>query len=94
MCGACHDLDDFSILMSLTVEDRIKVLFKNKLFYGCYGCISEDHSARNCKQRRSCKICKEKHPTGLHGFNPKGQNKTVEIVKISRSQPHAQVFNH
>ena len=71
MCTACRNLDDCSIFMSLTVEDRSKVLFKNKLCYGCYGCISKDHSARNCKQRRSCKICKEKHPTGLHGFKPK-----------------------
>ena len=41
------------------------------LGYGCYGCISKDHSARNCKQQRSCKICNEKHPTGLHGFKLK-----------------------
>ena len=70
MCTACHDLDGCSIFMSLTVEDRSKVLFKNQLCYGCYGCISKDHSARNCKQQRSCKICKEKHLTGLHGCKP------------------------
>ena len=64
ICGACHDLDDCSIFMSQAVEDRSKVPFKNKLCCGCYGCISKDHSGRNCKQRRSCRICKEKHPTG------------------------------
>ena len=42
MCTACHDLDDCSIFMSLTVEDRSKVLFRNKPCYGCYGCISKD----------------------------------------------------
>ena len=56
---------------SRTVEDRTKVLFRNKLFHGCYACISKDYSTRNCKQQRSCKICKEKHPTGLYGFTPK-----------------------
>ena len=40
MCGACHDLDDCSVFMSQTGEDRSKVLFRNKLCYGCYGCIS------------------------------------------------------
>ena len=64
ICGACHDLDDCSIFMFQAVEDRSKVPFKNKLCCGCYGCISKDHSGRNCKQRRSCRICKEKHPTG------------------------------
>ena len=71
MRTSCHDLNDCSIFMSLTAEDRSKMLFKNKLCYGCYGCISKDHSARNCKQPKSCKICKEKHPTCLHGFKPK-----------------------
>ena len=33
--------------------------------------FSKDHSARNCKQQGSCKICKEKHATGLYGFKPK-----------------------
>ena len=70
MCDACNDLDDCSVFMSQTVEDRSKVLFKNKLCYSCYRCLSKDHSARNCKQRRSCKVRKEKHPTGLHGFKP------------------------
>ena len=58
----------YSVFMPQTITDWSKVLFKNKLCYGCYGCISKDHSARNCKQQRSCKICKEKHPTGLYGF--------------------------
>ena len=50
MCAAFHDLDDCSVFIPLTAEDRNKVHFKNKLCYGCYGCISvqgtvnsEDH---------------------------------------------------
>ena len=58
MCNACHDLGDCSVFMSQTVEDWSKALFKNKLCYGCYGYISKDHIARNCKERRSCKISK------------------------------------
>ena len=90
MCGACHDLDDCSIFMSQTVEDRREVLCKNKLCYDFYGCVSKDHNARNCKHRRSCKICKEKYPTGLYGFRPKkegikkdsrnGDNKQIKII--------------
>ena len=72
MCGACHGLDDCSVFLSQTVEDWSKKLFTtNKLCYGCCGCISKDHSARNCKQQRLCKIGKEKHLTGLHRFKPK-----------------------
>ena len=51
-----------------TIEDRSKLLAKNKLCYGCYVRISSDHNTRSCKQRRVCTICKEKHPTGFHGY--------------------------
>ena len=51
-----------------TIEDRSKLLAKNKLCYGCYVPISSDHNTRSCKQRRVCTICKEKHPTGFHGY--------------------------
>ena len=50
MFGAFHDVDDCGVFVSQTVEDWSKVLFRNKLCYGYYGCISKDHSARNCKQ--------------------------------------------
>ena len=95
MCDACHDLDDCSIFMSQTVEDRSEVLCKNKLCSDFYGCVSKDHNARNCKHRRSCKICKEKYPTGLYGFKSKkeGIKKTVEMVTISRSKSYVQLFN-
>ena len=29
------------------------------------------HNVRTCSYRRICQICKKKHPTGLHGYNPK-----------------------
>ena len=73
MCRACRYLDDCNIFMSQTVEERSKVLFRNKLCYGCYGCFSKHHSVSGCKPRRSCKLCKEKHPTGLDGFKPKNE---------------------
>ena len=44
----------------------------------CYGClkpISLTHTARNCYQRRTCKVCNKKHPTSLHGFQLKKKNK-------------------
>ena len=79
MRGACHDLDDCNIFMSQTVEERSKVLFRNKPCYGLYGCFSKYYSASGCKRRRSCKLCNEKHPTGLHGFKPKNEGVKQDI---------------
>ena len=46
-----------------------------KLYYGCLKPISKTHTARNCNQRRNCKVCNEKHPTSLHGFKLKKKTK-------------------
>ena len=78
-CPACntnnqHDLDDCKTFMSLSIEERSKFLYKNKLCYGCYKMISKQHNGKSCKQRRTCKICKGNHPTGLHGYKPKKED--------------------
>ena len=33
------------------------------------------HTSRGCTQRRTCKICSGRHPTGLHDDNFKPRNK-------------------
>ena len=51
----------------MKVEEKRKFLSKQKQCYGCYEVISQKHTARNCPRRRNCKICLEKHQTGLPG---------------------------
>ena len=36
--------------------------------YGCLSTISVNNNARNCKNRKDCKVCKKRHPTSLHGY--------------------------
>ena len=48
------------------MEETSKTLARKKLCYGCYTPIAADHNARTCKTRITCKICNQKHPTGLH----------------------------
>ena len=71
-----HDLDDCQFYTEIPVEDRSKFLKENKLCYGCYEEISTQHTESSCKNRRTCKICKEKHLTGLHGFTFKRKRKS------------------
>ena len=68
LCRNDHDLDTCDEFLKKSVEERSKFLYKEKLCYGCYMPISTNHSARTCNQRRTCGICNEKHPTGLHAI--------------------------
>ena len=78
LCQKSHDLDDCSDYKKNSVEERSKFLFQKKLCYGCYTPISPEHNARICKQRRVCDICREKHPTGLHGYKASKKNRTCD----------------
>ena len=78
MCKKNHDLDDCYKYKRLDVSDRKKFLMTNKLCFGCYEVISWEHNARNCLKRRECSICKEKHPTGLHGCQPRKKSDESE----------------
>ena len=69
-CDGNHDLDDCQFYNELSVEDRSSFL-KNKLCYGCYREIMSTHTARTCNNRRVCKVCHGKHPSGLHGYKMK-----------------------
>ena len=72
-CDGNHDLDDCQFYHEITVDDRSSFLKKNRLCYGCYAEISPKHTARSCTNRRTCKICQGKHPTGLHGYKRKNK---------------------
>ena len=75
-CDCSHNLDDCQFYTEIPVEERRKFPQENKLCYGRYEEISTEHTARSGKNRRTCKICKENHPTGLHGFMFKKKSKS------------------
>ena len=53
--------------MKLGLEERRKVIFKKKC-YGCFQKVPRMHNAKNCTNRKVCKVCNGKHPTTLHGL--------------------------
>ena len=69
MCSCLHDLDECKSYMDLSIENRKQFLIQKRLCFACYGAISVGHTARTCRRRRTCKICDNLHPTGLHGYN-------------------------
>ena len=67
--------------MKKSIEERINFHARKKLCCGCYIAISMLKNARSCIDRRTCQICKKKHPScqifkkkhpsTLHGYTPK-----------------------
>ena len=74
--------------MKLEIEERSKVIFKKKLCYGCYQKVSRTHNAKNCTNRKVCKVCSDKHPTTLHGLvlrkdNSQEKSEKQKVEEIS-----------
>ena len=65
-----HPQDKCESIMEKPLNERIKILRKEKLCYGCPKPMAKDHNAKNCQQRLTCRICAACHPTILHGYVP------------------------
>ena len=66
LCKRTHNLNDCELFLKKPLKDRRDFVKENKL---CYGCFGDQHVARNCKKRQSCKKCSKNHPTSMHDDN-------------------------
>ena len=71
---------------TITVDVQNSFLKKNRLCCGCYAKISPKHTARKCKNRRNCKVCQGKHPTGLNGYKTKDKKSPHEAKASNKSK--------
>ena len=65
-CEKAHDLDDCQIYLKKSLQERKEFLKGKGLCFACYG---TGHRSNGCAQRRKCKTCSRRHPTGLHDEN-------------------------
>ena len=79
MCAKTQDLEQRKAHLTKSVDGRSKYLSTEKLCYGCLKPISKAHTARNCNQRRTSKVCNVKHPTSLDGFKLKKKTKQEAV---------------
>ncbi|KAI7790016.1 hypothetical protein IRJ41_001589 [Triplophysa rosa] len=62
--------------------------FKERL---CYGCVKPGHSAKNCRHRHTCELCKGRHPTCLHDENYKRHEEKDRPVFMVRKKSTTEV---
>ena len=63
LCQGNHDMDDCQQFKAKDPREKKDFLFKTKL---CFTCFKKDHRAKDCKNKRKCKVCEKDHPTSLH----------------------------
>ena len=71
LCDGEHSLDQCPSFIDMKLDQRAKFIYHNRLCFACFESISDDHLAKTCKKKKICEICKESHPTLIHGYIPK-----------------------
>ena len=93
ICAICkegHDIENCKMYLQKTLEERSKLIFKERLCYGCLGEVTKDHNARTCTKRRSCDECKGAHPTTLHGYIRK-KNKSFKYNNVEAEEKNPEM---
>ncbi|XP_043217561.1 uncharacterized protein LOC122379413 [Amphibalanus amphitrite] len=66
LCPCCkegHDLEACQKMLHKTTSERLELVKKSGL---CFGCLRYGHSSRQCRKRKTCSKCGSRHPTLLH----------------------------
>ena len=66
-CEGEHLLSDCSMLQQRGSAEKREFVMKHSL---CFGCLGRGHRVAECKRRKTCKVCKGRHPTVLHEHRP------------------------
>jgi hypothetical protein len=67
-CAFCkktnHSLHQCTSFLRLSTDEKLKQVISLKL---CENCLRSNHSTANCKSNNTCRDCKNRHHTLLHG---------------------------
>ena len=79
---------------TMSFQLRLEAVFSRRInsFNGCYREITT-HAARTCNDRRVCKVCQWKHPSGLHCYKMKIKKPSVDDKDKIGQQPGAMKSN-
>ena len=83
LCEGDHTIEHCSGFKAMTLDNRGKFIYYNNLCYGCLDKIGTDHISKTCQQRKKCEVCKELHPTILHGHIPKVKSHSIHHAASS-----------
>lgn len=87
-CTLCkdnnHQLHNCSEFMKSSLDDR-RIYVKD--YWLCYGCLKPGHSAKECRHRHTCDLCKGRHPTCLHDENYKKDGPKERSANTANTTP-------
>ena len=81
-----HSANSCPTLLDKSVSERYKLIFSNRLCFGCLKPISNDHYGKICSTKLKCSTCGKPHPTCLH------EDSTVQIPECNKNLEKAKAL--
>ena len=84
LCKGRHSLVTCKNFLEKTVKERQDLCMSKGL---CFSCLCPRHTARQCKRKTLCELCKKPHATVLHRLLPeqKNEERAKETVKATNN---------
>ena len=83
-CKSEHELDNCPRFARLPLPERRQFVQSRAL---CWGCLKWGHVSKECRGRKLCKTCNNRHPTSLHDDTQKFLEKRQEIGNTNSQNP-------
>lgn len=78
-CEENHQLENCATIEEKNIDERLDIIRRKKLCFGCFKPMNKSHYARICRSKLICSLCNERHPTLLHEYHRKSMS--VSTVK-------------
>lgn len=75
-CGEQHNIFKCSKFQTLSIPEKNKIVFKQKL---CKNCLRPNHNVNQCFSKSSCSVCGKRHHSLLHD----GGGSAVAVPSVS-----------
>jgi hypothetical protein len=83
-CAFCkktnHSLHQCTSFLRLSPDEKLKQVISLKL---CENCLRGNHSTANCKSNNTCRDCKSRHHTLLHGTKTQSNDSVPSTSTVS-----------
>ena len=66
LCKGKHSLATCKNFLERPFKARLELCVSRGI---CFSCLSQGHTARSCKEKTQCEVCKKPHTTALHCFS-------------------------
>ena len=84
LCKSQQELDNYPRFARLPLPEMRQFVQSHAL---CWGCLKWGHVSKECRGRKLCRTCNNRHPTSLHDDAQKFQGKGHEIDNTNSQNP-------